>query len=530
MSDARLRPTKELDPVEVWEPWQPSADDPWNLKWAGHLYRRAGFGGTPTELRDAVKQGHAATLDRLLGGDPAINAGWEKLLADLGEKAAVANGAYQLRSWWLYAILNTPHPLQEKLTLFWHNHFATSISKVQRPMLMCRQNTLLRRHALGKFRPLLLEISRDPAMLYWLDSNSNVKGRPNENYARELMELFTLGVGNYTETDIREAARAFTGWTVNSDRYEFDDTLHDDGSKSVLSQKGTWNGDDIVRICLEQPVAARFLVRKLYRYFISENTVPPDSLLEPLANSFRQSDYDIAALMRTMLSSRHFFSAHAYRQRIKDPVEFAVGAVRALWDVRPDDTKVAVEPGTLVSALESMGQELFAPPNVKGWPGAQSWLNTATVLARHNYSQKVAAGHLDGGMNAPTVALAPPAFADPQTLAPQSTALMAAAASGPLATATIVGAIVPQPPRIQDSPPPEEHRDAAALTRRENAQNVDSLVNVLLDALLPGEVTKSARDGLVAYVSEGSPANEALNRRIRETVHAIMTMPEYQLA
>jgi uncharacterized protein (DUF1800 family) len=459
-----------------------------------------------------------------------MDAGWQKLIADLGEKAATQGQIFQLRSWWLYTILNTPHPLQEKLTLFWHNHFATSFAKVQRPMLMCRQNALLRRHALGKLRPFVLEISRDPAMLYWLDSNSNVKGRPNENYARELMELFTLGVGNYSETDVREAARAFTGWTANGDVYEFDETLHDDGSKTVLAQKGKWNGDDIVRICLEQPVAARFVVRKLYRYFISENTVPSDDLIEPLASVFRKSDYDIAALMRTMLSSRHFFSEHAYRQRIKDPVEFAVGAVRALWDVTPNDTRVAVEPGNLVASLESMGQDLFAPPNVKGWPGAQSWLNTATVLARHNYAQKVAAGHLDGSGDVQVVSAATPDFFDPQTSAPQSTALMAAAASGPLATATIVGAIMPQPPRIQDSPPPEAHRDAVILTQREKAENGPAVVGVLLDALLQGDIGAGARAGLVTYLTDGNPVGDALNRRIRETAHAIMTMPEYQLA
>ena len=214
MSNSPLPSLERVNPDTAWTAWEPSAADPWNLKWAGHLYRRAAFGGTLVELSDAVKQGHAATIEKLFTGDPAVNAGWEKLLADLGEKSAQQNGAFQLRTWWVYAILYSPHPLQEKMTLFWHNHFATSIAKVQRPMLMFRQNDLLRRHALGKFGPFLQEISRDPAMLVWLDSNSNVKGKPNENYARELMELFSLGVGNYTEKDIREAARAFTGWTA----------------------------------------------------------------------------------------------------------------------------------------------------------------------------------------------------------------------------------------------------------------------------------------------------------------------------
>ncbi len=531
MSDSPLLPLDQVDPIKAWEPWEPSAPDPWNLKWAGHLYRRAAFGGTLIELREAVKQGHAATLDRLLTGDPTVNAGWEKLIADLGEKSSLQNEAQQLRIWWLYAILNTPHPLQEKLTLFWHNHFATSIAKVQRPLLMCRQNQILRKYALGKFRPFLLDMTHDAALLYWLDSNSNVKGRPNENYARELMELFSLGVGNYSETDIREAARAFTGWGVNGDVHEFDDTLHDAGAKSVFGQKGDWKGNDIVRIVLEQPVAARFIVKKLYRHFISETAAPPDSLVEPLAEQFRKSEYDIAALMRTILGSKHFYSGYAYRQRIKDPVEFAVGTVRALWDVKPNESRVAVEPGMIVGVLENLGQELFAPPNVKGWPGGQSWLNTATVLARHNYTLNVAAGHLDGTVQDRFAAFVqPPVGADPQMVTPQTAALMAAAISGPVTAATLVGAILPPPPRIQDSPPPEEHRDAAALIRREKIEDMDQVVDTLVDALLQGDITKNARAGIASYFTDGKPVNESLNRRIRETAHAIMTMPEYQLA
>src|SRR6516164_7683954 len=175
------------------------------------------------------------------------------------------------------------------MTLFWHNHFATSIVKVYAAQPMFRQNCLLRIHALGKFGPFLQAISKDPAMLVWLDSNSNVKGKPNENYARELMELFSLGVGHYTETDIREAARAFTGWRTDGERLLFDARWHDGGSKTVLGKTGNWDGVDVVRIVLEQPAAARLLVRKLYRFLVSEMAYPSDSLLEPLCESFRAS-------------------------------------------------------------------------------------------------------------------------------------------------------------------------------------------------------------------------------------------------
>ena len=235
-----------------------------------------------------------------------------------------------LQAAWLQRMIDGVEPLREKMTLFWHNHFATSIAKVNDGSLMERQYELLFTHALGNFRPLLQEISRDPAMLVWLDSNQNVKGKPNENYAREVMELFTLGVGNYTEKDIREAARAFTGWHTSGGRFTFVHGEHDDGPKTVLGQTGNWDGDDVVRILLDQPACARFLVRKLYRFLVSENVAPPDALLDPLADAFRKSDYDIAVLVRTILRSQHFFSAYAYRQKVKWPVEYAVGVVRMI--------------------------------------------------------------------------------------------------------------------------------------------------------------------------------------------------------
>ncbi len=498
MPHPALPPLDKLDPVQAWQPWQPTAADPWNPQWAGHLYRRAGFGATPDELHAAVARGLPATLDRVFHGDAKDLPDWEALLMDMGDRIARQDNMGELRGWWLYAILNTPHPLQEKMTLFWHNHFATSVAKVQRTRLMYQQNILLRRHALGKFRPFLLEISRDPAMLIWLDSNSNIKGKPNENYARELMELFSLGVGHYTEKDIREAARAFTGWHTNDGKFDFDRYVHDDGPKTVLGHKGNWNGDDIVRIILEQPAAARFLVRKLYRAFISENANPPDALLEPLAAAFRR-DYDIAALMKTMLSSRHFFSPYAYRQRIKNPVEFVVGTVRLLF--RKNAEESLVEPRSLIADLEAMGQPLFAPPNVKGWPGGKSWLNSATVLARHNFAQKVAGGHL------------PPGFEEPNSLI----ALRVQANATP---------VVPD----KDLPEPAPERDTAALANGAKTADPARVVDLLVETVLQGGINPTARAKLIAFLADGKPSGKDLKRRLRETVHAIMTMPEYQLA
>ncbi len=220
MSNPALPPLNQLDPAVAWQPWRPDEKNPWTLKWAAHLYRRAGFGATSAHLLATVGQGFQATLDRLFQGEPGSARARSGLTRE-GDTVAPLNDPFALRAWWLDRMLTGGHPLREKLTLFWHDHFATSIIKVQGTALMHGQNELIRRHALGKFGPFLLEMSKDPAMLVWLDSNSNVAGKPNENYAREIMELFSLGVGNYTEKDIREAARAFTGWHTQGNRFTF---------------------------------------------------------------------------------------------------------------------------------------------------------------------------------------------------------------------------------------------------------------------------------------------------------------------
>jgi uncharacterized protein (DUF1800 family) len=469
----KLPPLDKLDPAEAWKPWAADAKHSWDLKWAGHLYRRAAFGAMREELGAAMRAGMEKTLDLLFQGTPK-QIEEDGRLAKLGESKAQAADPHNLRAWWMERMLRGGPPLREKLTLFWHNHFATSISKVQSPALMYRQNELLRKHALGEFRPLLLEVSKDPAMLVWLDSNSNVKGKPNENYAREVMELFSLGVGNYTEKDVQAAARAFTGWHTDGERFTFKAELHDDESKTFLGQTGDLNGGDIVRIVLDQPAAARFLVRKLYRFFVSEAANPPDAFLQPLADAFRKSDYNIAALVKTMLSARHFYSDHAYRQRVKTPVEFVLGCVRAT------ECNV-VTPGAMVARLELLGQHLFAPPNVKGWEGGTAWLNTATVIARHNFAHALCMGGGElnlGDPNVGSVALAP---------------------------------------------------DPSALARRARIGKDGDLVAFYADLMLQGDIGKAARAKLVAHVAAEASGPER-EQRIRELIHALMTMPEYQLA
>jgi uncharacterized protein (DUF1800 family) len=472
-------------PESAWQPWEPSAGDPWNRKWAGHLYRRAGFGASREELLEAEKLGHGGTLDLLLRGrSDAVDL--LPTILDVGRVAANReDSGEKLRDWWLYAMLHGRHPLREKLTLFWHNHFATSIAKVRGAEPMFRQNCTLREHALGKFGPFLQAVSRDPAMLLWLDSNSNVKGKPNENYAREVMELFSLGVGNYTEKDIREAARAFTGWHTDGKAFRFKAAFHDAGSKTFFGKTGNWDGGDIVAIVLQQPVAARFLVRKLYTHFVSE-TPPDDSLIEPLCESFRNSDYNIAALMKTMLSSRLFFSDAAFRKRIKSPVEFALGAVRAVYH-EFDEKDVNYRPlphALLTPRINAMSQALFAPPNVKGWPGGKAWLNTQTMLERNNFAAAIASGTLWYSKD--------DAF------------------------------------QLADGVPPPAAFDSARIVDKSPLASSE-IVRVLLEIHLPGGIRRESQEKLTAFLAAGKPSGLERHRRIRETVHAILTLPEYQL-
>jgi uncharacterized protein DUF1800 len=363
----------QLDGKWAWTAYQPTNDNPWDLKKAGHLYRRAAFGATWPELQAAVSEGPERTIDRLLKGR-APAAGYGE--AAPGMDAVARKNIGLARGWWLTRMLEGPHPLREKLTLFWHNHFATSFAKVLSAAYMFGQYELMHRHALGSFRELLQEMSKDPAMMIWLDTIQSKKGQPNENYARELMELFSLGIGNYTEKDIREAAKAFTGWEIKDGKYSFNVNQYDDSEKTVIGKTGRLKGEDVVAICLDQPACTRFIVRKLFQFLISETLPTPNELIDPLAAQFRRSGFDFGKLVETMLRSNLFFSPLAYRGRIKPPVDFALGIVRGL-ELRVSTTSVG-------AALEALGQNLFAPPSVKGWDGGLTWLNGQTLLFRQN--------------------------------------------------------------------------------------------------------------------------------------------------
>ncbi len=384
---------------EAWAPYEPTAADPWDLRKVAHLHRRAGFGATWDVLQRDRKDGPAASVERLLK-PPGQTPDLQQVEEGLRQGALQVRGTERLKAYWLYRMLHHPDTLREKMTLFWHGHFATSMRKVGSVALMLRQNELLRRHALGRFGPLLDDILRDPAMLVWLDGADSKKAQPNENLAREYLELFTLGIGHYTEADLRQAARALAGWQrlpnrqfLGVDDFRLDPAEIDTGPKTFLGQTGSWKPADIVGITLEQPACAEFLCRKLYRWFIRESAEPAPELIAGLAAELRSHSYDVGHVVGVIVRSRHFFAASSYRQRIKSPVEFTPGLVHAL-EVPPSSARLVV----LAAQCDRQGQELFAPPNVRGWEGGRTWLNSSTVLARGNWSADVVWGNAGLGM------------------------------------------------------------------------------------------------------------------------------------
>ncbi len=289
----------------------------------------------------------------------------------------------RLKRWWMRHLLRTKTPVNEHMTLFWHNHFTSSLDKVAQPRLMYLQNQLLRRNAMGNFRKLLHEIARDPAMLVYLDGSKNVKGSPNENFARELMELFTLGIGNYTEADVKAAAIAFTGWGVDRNRgvFVYDPKKHDNKTVTFLGRKGSFTGDEIIDIILEKPQTAKFITRKFWKEFVSDMP-PEEELIEQWANSFRESNYDIKTLLSEILNSDAFWSKKYRGTLTKSPVDLLVGTLRTLPFPKFSDTQ-------LVHIAQLLGQDLFDPPTVKGWEGGTAWIDTQTMLVRTSFLTKL---------------------------------------------------------------------------------------------------------------------------------------------
>ncbi len=390
----------------------PTASDPWDRAKAAHLLNRAGFGGRPDEIDRVARLGLDVAVDELIdsGRFPenfsppdytSVRAAWEayarliqmrapereRFEANVAAQRADNQKFIETREWWVTRMIQTLRPLQEKMVLFWHGLLVSGRPEVRQTELLLIQNELFRRNALGNFKDLILAISKDPAMLGYLDNNLNRKGRPNENYARELLELFTLGIGNYTEQDIKEAARAFTGWTYRNFQFYFDARQHDDGSKTFLGRTGNHDGGDIINIIFEQPAAARWVPRRLFEYF--GYLRPEDSLVDEMADLFRRRNFEVGPLVRAILSSGAFYSPKAMRTQVKSPAQLVVGTARLL---EPDAAPILA----LVRAMDLMGQALFIPPDVGGWPRGEGWITTSTVLHRYNFSGLVLTGGMPG--------------------------------------------------------------------------------------------------------------------------------------
>lgn len=370
---------KSINPEWAWKHFEPSERQPWNHQLASHLFRRAGFGSTYEETEFALANGLDKTIDRFF--DHQISASYDTEMNKSARYLTTTGDVRALSSWWLLKMMQSPNPLLEKMTLFWHGHFATSGTKVTEVAAMLNQNALLRKHALGKFEPMVQGISSDVAMLTYLDSTQNRKTRPNENYARELLELFCVGLDKYSEKDIKEIARCFTGWEVRkvsgSSKFQFNPRQHDTGTKSIFGDSGNFGGKDAVQIVLKQPTASVFIAKKLVRFFVYDDDEISDELVAPLAKSFRESEFDIGLLVRKILSSNLFFSDKAIARKVRSPVELVIGMLRQ-FNAKANST-------SLMDHLELLGQLPMFPPNVKGWDGGRKWLNASTILARANF-------------------------------------------------------------------------------------------------------------------------------------------------
>jgi uncharacterized protein (DUF1800 family) len=378
---------------DPWVVYQADADNPWNLPRVVHLHRRTGFAATWAEIERDLRDGPGPSVDRVLSGRAAtsgVPADFHRTADLLGESAVASGDPARLKAWWIYRMLFGPDPLTEKLVLLWHNHFATSNLKVKDLAAMKRQNDNFRRLARRPFAQILNCAAREPALLVFLDAPANRRGHPNENLAREVMELFTLGIGHYTESDVREAARALTGWNVVEDRFAENPRWHDDESKSILGRTGRWTGADLLRLLLEQPTTAERLAFRLCDWLMGEGVVDR-AALRRLADELRRHDLNIGWGVATVLRSRAFFGEKNLRSRVLSPVEYVVGAARALELFDPPVSTL-----TLAEWCTRLGQDLFYPPNVGGWPGGRSWLTTRSLIGRANFAASLRAPRRGG--------------------------------------------------------------------------------------------------------------------------------------
>ncbi len=393
-----------------------------DVRLMAHLLRRAGFGATRRELERYESQGYEAAVDELLApaepgrmGDDLVRRYHHEYSGLMGQTGPGAT--------WLYRMISTDNPLQEKMALFWHGLFATGYPKITNGKVMLDQLRMFRRYGLGSFKTLLVELSKDPAMIIWLDNQDNHTGTINENYGRELLELFSLGVGNYTEDDVKECARAFTGWTIGNMEYmklrairdsiwpygriswhfQYREEDHDDGEKTFLGETGRFNGEDIIEIICRQEATAKFLARHMYHYFVADEppvpqwpyTPPRDpAAVDALAQAYFDSGYNIRAMLRVLFTSDFFRSQDTWYEKVKSPADLMAGVLRLTGEYRMPERDFVGES----QRMTFMGQQLANPPSVEGWHQGTEWVDTGTLVERINF----ATGHL-GRIDAPGV-------------------------------------------------------------------------------------------------------------------------------
>ncbi len=507
--------------------YQPTSSDPWDRRKAAHLLQRAGFGGRRGEIASVVDRGVDRAVDDLLNYDDVVEGypdpTWanESTVRETLEKRKELRGLSgeerqqklkellrqqrgnleDLQLWWLKRMILQKRPLQEKMTLFWHGHFATSADKVKDSFLMWKQNELFRGNAVGSFRTLVREVSKDPAMLRYLDNATNRKQQPNENYARELMELFTMGEGNYTEQDIKESARAFTGWNLREEEFFYNERVHDDGVKTFLGHTGPLDGQDVIDIILTRPCTAEFMVRKLWRYFAYDD--PEDEVVKPLAEVFRRGNYEVKPVLDMVFRSKGFYSDKAVRNQIKSPVQLVVGALRTL------EVSLPPQPRVLLLATRSMGQLLFFPPNVKGWDGGQAWINSTTLLNRYNFANAIVHGEMPVGM---LNSLRPQAKGADKRLERMKE-------------------------RFGDTVRIPFHFDVETLCDQSQLQTAERCADHFWELLVQAPAAPTQRQTLVKYLTTGaeggtvtfSPKQTYIVDKLKGLVHLIMSSPEYQL-